>query len=264
VSSDNQRIRWSYLIVLRNTGDRPIQIERMERAIQSDYGDSVGGTPTTVPFRRTLGARSELHVSTSDSWGWLPQSNTSFGGAATLRPITAFRAFSGADDRGTPVQVRVRLGLDRSTGRLAQPPAMPKSLPPPRPLESDGELATLVGTWRGSYRLDNAVLDVPFELTILADGACQVAENDPVTNRFRRAVRVKDGGLEYSGERERGTLRLHEGNGRRMLAGRIAQIDGPPYTIYLEARNPTAAAPGPAPSPPRTGTGRDPAGPTGS
>jgi hypothetical protein len=35
---------------------------------------------------------------------------------------------------------------------------------------------------------------------------------------------------------------LHEADGRRMLSGRISQIDGPPYAIYLEAQGATSAA----------------------
>ena len=243
VSADNQRIRWSYLITLRNTSDRVIQLERVTRALTSDYADTVGGAPAPTPFRRTLGARSELRVPATENWGWLSTRSTpQFGGAQTLRGITSLRDFSGADDRGTPVQVRVRVRLDRSTGQLAQPVTMPKSLPAPKPLDSDRDLATVAGVWRGSYRMDNTLLDVPFELKILENGTCEVAENDPVTNRYRRAVRVKDRGLEYSGDRERGTLMLHEAGGRRALAGRISQIDGPPYDIYLEAQGAASAA----------------------
>jgi hypothetical protein len=243
VSADNQRIRWSYLITLRNTSDRVIQLEHITRSLTSDYSDAVGGTPTSQPFRRTLGAQSELRVPAADNWGWLATtSSPQFGGSANLRGITAFRTFSGTDDRGAPVQIQVRLRLDRSTGRLARPATIPKSLAAAKPLASDRDLTAVAGVWRGSYRVDNTLLDVPFELKILEDGTCEVAENDPVTNRYRRAVRVKDGGVEYSGDRERGTLTLHESGGRRMLSGRISQIDGPPYAIYLEAQGATSAA----------------------
>jgi hypothetical protein len=247
ISSDNQRIRWSYLITLRNPTDRPIQLERVERAVVGDYGDSVGGTPTSLPFRRTLGARSDLHISTSDNWGWVAPSNTAFGGAAMLRGITAFRRFSGGDDRGTPIHISVQVRLDRAIGRLARPATRPATLPTATVLESERDLASLAGLWRGSYRMEGSLLDVPFELTIAADGSCQAAENDPVTNRFHRTVRVKDGGLDYSGDRERGTLTLHEGRGRRMLAGTIAQTDGPSYAFYLEAQRASAAMRGRVP-----------------
>jgi hypothetical protein len=237
VSSDNQRIRWSYLVVLRNPSDRVIELYRIERAMTGDAPEMVGGSAVS-PFRRTLGARSELRVPVSDSWGWLARSNTMFGGAATLRPMVAFRSFSGTDDHGTPIQIPVRVRLDPSVGRLARPATMPARLPTPTTIDSDRGLVSLAGVWRGSYQVEGSLLDVPFELTIVADGTCQVAENEPVTNRFRRAIRVKDGGLEYSGDRERGILALHETGGRRMLVGRVSQIDGPPYAVYLEAQSP--------------------------
>ena len=97
---------------LRNPSDRVIQFEQVERAIVIDSGNAVGGTPTSQPYRRTLGARGELHFSAVDNWGWLPQSNTTFGGAAMLRSVTAFRRFIGKDDSGRPVEIDVRVRLD--------------------------------------------------------------------------------------------------------------------------------------------------------
>jgi hypothetical protein len=237
MSADHQRVRWSYLITLRNTGDRVIQFERLERAISSTL-ESVGGTPTSQPYRRTLGARGELRLSTSDNWGWLPRANTTFGGAATLHPVTAHRTFIGTDDRGAPVHVEVRVQLSPSTGLLAKPLVAPASLPAPSVLTNDNGLRPLVGPWRGSYRVDQTLLDVPIAATIAADGSISLAENEPVTNRFSRKVQVKDGGLEYSGERERGMLQLHELAGRRMLVGKITPIEGRSYAVYLEAQAP--------------------------
>jgi hypothetical protein len=251
VSSDNQRIRWSYLITLRNTSDRVIQLERVEQAMVGDYADFVGGAPTTQPFRRTLGARSDLRIPMSDSWGWVGASSPTFGGAALLRGTTAFRRFSGTDDRGTSIEIPVQVRLDPSVGVLAKPPTRPQSLPAPTTLESTADLARLVGLWRGSYRDDGSLLDVPIEVMILTDGTFQVAENEPVTNRFSRTVQVKDGGLDYSGGRDRGTLTLHESAAKRMLVGRVSQRDGQPYAIYLEAQPPASAASGPPTAPPR-------------
>jgi hypothetical protein len=243
VSADNQRVRWSYLITLRNTGDGTIRFERLERAIASISGDSVGGTPTAQPYDRTLGPRAELRFSTSDNWGWLAGANTTFGGAATLRSITAYRTFIGKDDRGEPVRAQVQVALDPSVGALARPPTAPPGLPAPSVLGSAAGLTSLVGLWRGSYRVDNnTLLDVPIMATIAEGGTISLAENEPVTNRFSRKVQVKDGGLEYSGDRERGILRLHELAGRRMLVGRITQVERPSYAVYLEAQAPASAA----------------------
>jgi hypothetical protein len=176
----------------------------------------------------------------------MSRANTTFGGAATLRTVTAFRTFVGTDDRGAPVRVEARLRLDPSTGVLARPLVAPSSLPAPSVLISANGLAPLVGFWRGSYRVDGSLVDVPIAATIVADGTISIAENEPVTNRFSRKVQVKDGGLEYSGERERGMLQLHELAGRRMLVGKITQIEGPSYAVYLEAQAPASAAAPPA------------------
>jgi hypothetical protein len=242
VSSDNLRIRWSYVIVLRNTSDRVIQLDRVERAMASDFSEVVGGTPSSTPFRQTLGARSELRFATADNWGWLAEANRAFGGAATLRAVTAYRRFSGTDDRGTPVDVRVRVRLDPSIGVLSKPPTRPESLPAPIRLESHAHLSRVVGLWRGSYRMEASTLDVPIDVTIQANGALEVAENVPVTNRFGRTVEVKAGGLDYSGGRDRGSFSLYEVAGKRMLVGRVSQTDGPAYAVYLEAL-PTAKGP---------------------
>jgi hypothetical protein len=55
VSEDNQRIRWSYLITLRNTSDRVIQLERMERAAAGSAPESIGGMRRQLSGHRYRG-----------------------------------------------------------------------------------------------------------------------------------------------------------------------------------------------------------------
>jgi hypothetical protein len=240
LSADNQRVRWSYLITLRNTGDRVIRFERIERALGTAGRDAVGGTPTTQSYDRTLRPREEARYSATDNWGWLAGAgtNTAFGGAATLHAVAAYRTFSGKDDRGIPVSVPVQVSLNPSTGLLTKPPTAPSNLPPRTALRSTDGLTPLVGSWRGSYRSEDSSLNVPLAATILLDGTVNLLENEPVTYRFSRTVQLKDGGLEYSGGREQGALSLHEGGGRRMLVGRVSPADGRPYVVYLEAATP--------------------------
>jgi hypothetical protein len=129
----------------------------------------------------------------------------------------------------------VRVRLDPSVGLLDKPLTSPQHLPSPTRLESASDLARVVGSWRGSYGQDGTPFDVPIEVTILANGDFVVAENEPVTNRLSRRVQVKDGALDYSGGRDRGTLTFYESAGKRMLVGSVSVPDIPSYTIYLEA-----------------------------
>jgi hypothetical protein len=243
VSSENQRIRWSYLITLRNSSDRAFQLERVERALTAQSPEMVGGSPTSTPFWRTLGARSELRVPTSDSWGWASTANSAFGGAATLKPVLVFRRFSGKEDKGAPIDILVRVRLDSSVGQLARPPRPPAVLPPSKSLEG-ASMASLVGRWRGSYRQDGTLIDVPLSVTVRPDGTFEFSENEPPTNSFDRPFQVKNGQLEYTGSRGRATLTLHDGGSKRMLVGHLVDTDvrlglsGAPearYAIYLEA-----------------------------
>jgi hypothetical protein len=245
LSADNQRIRWSYVITIRNTGDRAIQLDRVERAISSTRQDVTGGTPTSRPYRQRIEAQSTVRYAANEEWGWRPNSGTvGFGGVTTVGTITSYRRFFGSYEGGAAIEVEARVRLDPSVGVLATPPTRPDTLPPPRQLGSS-DLGTMVGLWRGSYRVDQTRLDIPIEADIQPDGTVRIAENLPVTNRFSRTVQVKDGGLEYSGNRERGTLTLHEGAGKRMLVGRVSPPDGGAYAVYLEAQAPVPAAMGP-------------------
>src|SRR5262245_26099373 len=223
LSADNQRVRWSYVITLRNTGDRPARFERLERAITMSGLDSIGGTPTSRTYSQTLAAGAELRYAAVDTWGWLSGSggNSTFGGAATLRSVTAYRRFIGTDDRSAPIQVLVTVRLDPTIGRLSRPPTPPANLPPATTLRYSGDLTRVTGSWRGSYRYEESLLDIPIQATILADGSTTVAENDPVTHRFNRRILVKDGGLEFLGGQDRGSFTFHEVQDRRLLVGRV-------------------------------------------
>ncbi|HSE94266.1 MAG TPA: hypothetical protein VLD61_00150 [Methylomirabilota bacterium] len=221
-SQDNQRFLWSYAVVLRETAGRSVRFEQMVHSVSAAgfSGDQVGGSPATVPFARTLPANGQLSAHFTDNWGWL-WTGVQFGGASMLPTMRVERRLVGRDETGNAVVVPVRVDLNRSVGRLARPLPVSAPAPPERRLGPD-ELAALAGVWRGAYRLGQGVFDIPIELVIRADGSVQAGEYDPVVNRFSGTARVADGRLDLSLGRDRGTLTLHEGDGKRVLAGDLA------------------------------------------
>ena len=221
-SADNQRMRWSYVIVLRETSGSAVLFERVERSVRTTI-EMVGGSPESYPFARTLAVHGELRYATSDSWGWTRESGRGFGGAATIPTLTVEHRFIGRTSGGQPVAVTARIHLDRSVGKIVTPtPSTSGPLPPRRVLKDSSDLATLAGRWRGSVRTDGREFDVPVEFTLEPDGTLRVALNDPVTERFRAAMSVRDGGLAYAGTNGvSGPFALHEQDGRRILAGYV-------------------------------------------
>src|SRR5262249_48718524 len=168
--------------------------------------------------------------------------NATSRGSETLRAVTAYRRFIGKDDAGMPIDISVRLQLDPSIGRLVKPLTPPSNLPAVSTL-GPGDMASLVGSWRGSSRCDNPLLDVPTMVTISADGTLRIADNDPVTDHYTRTVRVKDGKLDYSGRGEHGTLTLYGLGADRMLLGQVTQPGDRPgsdsrLTIFLKPTEP--------------------------
>jgi hypothetical protein len=210
-------------------------------------GEQVGGNPETVPFIHALPANGELRVHFRDNWGWL-HAGVQFGGAGTLDTVRVERRLVGRDDAGNSVVVPVRVDLSRSVGRPSRPVPVSAPLPPERRLGSD-ELPALAGVWRGAYRAGQSVFDIPIEIEIRESGAVQGAEYDPVLHRFSGTARLADGRVDLSLGRDRGTLTLHEGDGKRVLAGDLGGPRSNPdggtrilhYSVRLE-RVPAPAA----------------------
>jgi hypothetical protein len=242
VSPDNQRMRWSYVIVLREAAGSAVLFERVERSSRTSI-EMIGGTTESQAFARTLAAHGELRYATWDSWGWTRESGRAFGGAATIAPLTVEHRFIGRTSGGQPVGVTTRIQLDRSVGKVVTPTLSASGpLPPPKTLQG-AELPGLVGRWRGSHRADGDVFDVPTEIVIRSDSSVEVALNDPITSRFRATASIRDGALAYAGTPETGTLRLYERDGQRVLAGYVSaprQGSQAPvgYTIRVEWQGP--------------------------
>lgn len=235
VSTDGQRMRWTYRIVLRETAGSTVQFERLERGSRGGP-EAFGGALRPQPFQRTLWPNSEIREPFVETWGWASYS-PQFGGAATIGALNVEYRFVGKDAGGQGITVTVRVRLDRSIGKVARP--LPATSPPgaARPLDPS-DLETLAGTWRGAYRMLGGAtsFDIPVEFTLRPDGSFEANENDPVTNRFTGTVRVLDGKLAYSQRNDRGTLSVHESDGRRTIFGQVGGPPGSPstYTLRLE------------------------------
>jgi hypothetical protein len=219
-SRDGQRSRWSYVIVLRETAGGPIRFERVERTSHApNIHHMIGGTLQTVPFTRTLAPNSEIRLAYSHSWGWMA-GRSQFGGSATLQPLTVEYRFVGQDANARAVSVPVRIRLERSLGKPATPLSTIAALPPARRVGEEG-LGSLAGSWRGSYRSDQEEFDVPLAVVIHRDGSLDIAENDPITSRYRGAMAVRDGKVFYTQGGNTGELTLHEAGDTRILAGSV-------------------------------------------
>jgi hypothetical protein len=248
-SIDNLRFRWSYAVVLRNTGSVFVDLKQVETSyLALGTGDVIGGTPTMEPFVHSVAPNAELRVPEVDDWGWVSPSAPAFGGAATLEAITAVRRYVGTDATGSPVAIPVRLQLHRGVGKRSSPPRAPASLPAPERLRAP-DLPHVSGQWRGSHRPSGGVFDIPLELTVSPDGMFEGGVNDPVTSPFGGHVRIVDGWVHLSAGSDSGRLGLYYVGAKHVLAGTVS---GPreggqtaSYAVYLERVLPAGAAPPP-------------------
>jgi hypothetical protein len=236
-SGNGNRSRWSYTIVLREQAGISVQFERIERGARA-YTLETGGIGRT-DFNRRLEAKGELRYSTTDDWGWVRSLDPQFGGTSRLGALAMERRFVGKDAQGRTVVVPVRVVLDRSFGRTSRQPPKTESTPPARSLQPQ-DLRILAGRWEGYYRTPD--YQIPIEAVIRDDGSVEFGENDPVTNRFRRTLSVREGRVGYVA-RESIELTYHEGGGRSVLAGHLTLSDASTrLPIWLERTGSLPAA----------------------
>lgn len=244
-SSTWQGMRWSFVIVLKETAGSVIRFERVARGSYTLRAEQIGGTTVSQPFERTLPANGELRYSSSESWGWVGPGQV-FGGAATLPRKTAEYRFIGKTGGGQPVEALVRVHLDRNVGKVVTPLPTAGSLSSATTL-APTDLVSVAGSWRGSYRIDKGEFDIPLQVVVQSNGSFEVAENDPVTIRSRGTFSIREGRIACSWGRDTGNFTLHEAEGRRILAGRVSgprdsPAGTPPstlgYTVRLERPSP--------------------------
>lgn len=263
--ADGMRLRWSFTIVLRERAGTAIQFERVERGALS--ARPLTGGISRMAFNRRLGAKSELRDHAVHTWGWSSSAGLQFGGAATLGSLSIERRYIGKDANGHPIVVPIRIELHRGVGQRSRQPASPDApLPPVRSLQA-ADLPSLAGRWEGYSQHD--AYQVPLEAAIRDDGSVEFAENDPVTNRFRASLTIRDERLSYVGRgRDSGEFVLHEEGPTRMLVGRFtlaASGNAPqeiiPVRLEWKGAASSAATAAPASPTPPAAVARAPATP---
>ncbi len=245
IAANRQAVRWYYTLVLKETAGRAIQFEREQVGA---YGGRVESIPREYKFEQRLNANSELRVNRIDELydirRWPPEG------------YIKFRRFVGRDDAGNRVVVDVRISLESSFGAVAEAPATPVPLPADAKAVRPHDAASLMGTWQGYYR-DGSGFEIPLRLTVRDDGSFEAAEDEPVRNRFRGTLSVRDGEITYTQRNDTGTAVLYEGAGKRLLDGRFGgkreglpnQPGAAPYTAnYLLRLEAASSKPEPKPA----------------
>ena len=245
IATDQRAIRWDYTVVLRETAGVGVQLQTIERGASGDRGELMTST-TKNDFQRRMEPNSELRFNENYLVRWTASGSSAFGNVPGQRGgYRRYLILRGVADDKTPVTVRIDVPLDARTGRRLEPPRVPATLPPVREL-APGEVKVLAGAWRGFYRNPDSI-EIPAQLVVREDGSFEAIEGEPVRNRFRGNLQIREGRVTYSSRSDTGTLTLHEAGGRRMLLGsasgqRTGSPGTPPttfrYSLYFETATP--------------------------
>jgi predicted aspartyl protease len=222
VTPDGGETRWTYNVILRNTGHERIEFESLETHAA---GPAAGrgqllSRGQVDPLRAALEPDSELRLNLGYTLTYTdPSASTPFKEPGREGVEVAYR-LRGADASGRPLAVAVRIRLDSSAGRTAsrpraaqEPPAAPPAPPEPAPTQTpgppQGDLAVL---WEAARECEGRF---PGVQTLAIDRARaiqiqspSVADQEPFATCFRSA----------SDER---------------LAGRVARPDPSPRTTTV-------------------------------
>jgi hypothetical protein len=265
VANDDRGARWTYTVVLTNTGNTSVELEQVQRGSRSANLEI--SSTRTAPFGRRLAPGAETRASFVDIWEFTRSTAAGFGGASGLGTLTVERRFLGKDELGAAVTVPVIVHLDRGVGKRSA--RRPSASRPPVKDVAAGDLARLSGSWQGYYRERDAVYNVPLRIEVSTNGSFEAFENDPVTNRFQGWLNIRDGRVTWLQSGDSGTAILHEDRERRLLTGSFGGFrDGSRFDaeLWLEAGpvtasiSPVPAAGTPAaPAPPARRAGLPPA-----
>ena len=110
------RMRWDFIIVLKNTGDIAVNFERAEKGSRAGGSvDSISGGMATVAYVHRLEPAGELRIRQSEAWGCSPcapgHQHRLFSDG-----IIVYYTLFGHDSAGGGVRVPIALRLNSSVG----------------------------------------------------------------------------------------------------------------------------------------------------
>jgi hypothetical protein len=132
ISDDDQQIRWSFTIILRETAGRAIQFESLETSVQARRRpDSLLAGIDKSPFRARLASRGEYRFNTDYGLSFTRGSGGRFGDLPGGREgLTVRYRLTGQDERGQSITVSIPVFLYPGAGaQVRTPPTTPVAAP---------------------------------------------------------------------------------------------------------------------------------------
>ena len=115
LEENGYRMRWTFALLLRNTGTVPVDFERMERVMRpGGSGDIYGGMDSTT-FSRHLDPGAEFRISRNESWG-CPRCPAGELPRLFSDGVVINYTLRGHDATGEGVRVLIRVRLNSSVG----------------------------------------------------------------------------------------------------------------------------------------------------
>lgn len=200
-------MKWDYTLVLKNIGSTPVTFDQMT-LITMTPGGNVSGGHTTRPYVRQLEPGAEVRdPNNSYSHGCVQNCDPQWVHQMLRTGVTRVIELRGRDGTGRSVTPIIRLRLDSSVGTS---PAPVSARIRPTPIRELGQVA---GKWRGTIFGSGSP---PATVSIERDGTYTWrGDRESGTGTLRTSG---DGRVLFeSSAGRRGSLTLHEGDGRRRL-----------------------------------------------
>jgi hypothetical protein len=118
-----RRLRWDYVLTLRNTSSTAIMFEKVVRNIFTPSGNVEGGMSSETLVHRLEGGTEWRIANNSYSHG-CPQCDPSSAAEVLRRGVTRVLEFTGRDDQGRSVTVTVRIPLNSGVGAKTDMPTV--------------------------------------------------------------------------------------------------------------------------------------------